>query len=72
MLITHDPIKQHLLEGGGYRDCAVTTGHGPLGRIYDRLRKRSWRRIEQWYDHSLHTEYVRGVKDALNAVKDGS
>lgn len=44
--------------------------------IYDRLRKRSYRRYTKegdypvdWYEED-HTAYVQGVKDALNAQQE--
>lgn len=46
----------------------VTRGKGPLGRIYDRLRKRTYRN-EFWSLGSAHYWYVRGVRDALKAVE---
>ena len=39
-----------------------------LERIYDRLRKASWR---HHFFPVYHLAYIHGVKDALNAVKDG-
>ena len=53
----------------------VTYDHGAdrteLERIYDRLRKASWRQYWQ-YDRSgtEHSHYIRGLKDALNAVRE--
>lgn len=62
-------------------------GHTLWGRtrltvIYDRLRKRSYRKmrlwsddfygLEDWHDHEQHTAYVEGVRDALNAVEEES
>lgn len=44
-------------------------GRGPLGRIYERLRKRSYRKLGIWKPAS-HAYYVRGVKDALDAVRE--
>ena len=44
---------------------------GELERIYDRLRKKSWRRAwrtGRWFSHE---NYIHGLKDALNAVKEG-
>lgn len=38
-----------------------------LGRIYERLRKRSYRS----QGNDAHRFYVEGVRDALNAVKGG-
>lgn len=41
-------------------------------RVYDRLRKRSYRDIDHygaWYEFE-HYAYVRGVKDALKAIAD--
>ena len=37
-----------------------------LARVYDRLRKRSYR--SAWTERE-HEAYVAGVRDALNAVK---
>lgn len=47
----------------------ITKGEGALGRIYERLRKRSYR-LHSWPGIGLgwHSYYVRGVKDALKAV----
>jgi len=56
----------------------ITKGRGTLGRIYDRLRKRSQRKLySRSIDDSLsallgqiaHDHYVAGVKDALQAVE---
>lgn len=64
----------------------VTRGRGYLGRIYERLRKRSLRRRNQHvrflWDHDAtessswfqteHEAYVQGVRDALKTVeRDG-
>ena len=40
---------------------------GPLERVYDRLRKRSYRSSRATRDHAA---YIHGVKDALNAIKN--
>lgn len=44
----------------------------PFSRIYERLRKRSWRKKadlgEVFYDVFDHTAYVKGVHDALKEV----
>ena len=54
----------------------ITKGEGELGRIYERLRKRSYRKIsnpkmrrddESWWPFE-HTDYVIGVRDALKEV----
>jgi hypothetical protein len=57
-------------------------GRTRLTVIYDRLRKRSYRKmrlwnddfygLEDWHDHEQHTAYVEGVRDALNAVEEES
>ena len=45
-----------------------------LERIYDRLRKASWRRMDchYWWGPGVdyHKAYIDGVKDALNAVRE--
>lgn len=49
--------------GGGDR--------GDLERVYDRLRKRSWRRTFLTGRFYAHEQYIHGVKDALNELKRG-
>lgn len=44
-------------------------GKGALGRIYERLRKRSYRKYMFSLRRTVHTAYVRGVKDALDEVR---
>ena len=49
----------------------ITKGKGDLGKIYEKLRKRSYR----WGGGSgsiRHANYVRGVRDALQEVKNAS
>ncbi len=56
----------------------ITRGDGTLGTIYDRLRKRSQRKLGPVPDDSkaallgqvAHSHYVRGVKEALQAVEE--
>ena len=55
----------------------VTYDHGDrteLERIYDRLRKASWRQtLRHLWDYDIfigHKYYIRGLKDALNAVRE--
>ena len=60
----------------------TTTGGSLLPRVYDRLRKRSHRRLYAWYFNEAlddpawmgrqHAAYVAGVLDALNAVQEGA
>lgn len=50
----------------------------PLNRIYERLRKRSYRTTSHSYmvnrggnlRHAMHASYLRGVCDALKAVEE--
>lgn len=58
---------------------SVTYGSGPLGRIYERLRKRSYRhyrRVLSGFDPDSmltaygHVRYLDGVRDALRAVEE--
>lgn len=42
-----------------------------MRRIYDRLRKRSYRRNPLPLYRTVHRAYLRGVRDALNEVLDG-
>lgn len=62
------------------KTISVTYGGASItGRIYERLRKASWRAIDgmlQWESMTRltrqkleHVAYVRGVKDALNEVQ---
>jgi hypothetical protein len=50
----------------------ITEGEGSLGVIYERLRKRSYRRwlYSDWceWTDSHHQGYVEGARDALNEV----
>ena len=58
----------------------ISYGQGPLGRIYERLRKRSWREngpmaAGQWHAVTFssgdkHSYYVRGVRDGLAAAEE--
>ena len=59
-------------------DRLITQGFGTLGQIYDRLRKRSLRRLNRdssknaWaglLGMAAHASYVRGVREALQAVE---
>jgi len=51
------------------KHLCVTRGEGDLGRIYERLRKRSYRHKGRfYYGRNEHAFYVAGVRDALNAV----
>ena len=43
----------------------VSYGKGDLGRIYEKLRKRSYRR---YWVYPTHEAYVRGVREALEEV----
>jgi len=54
----------------------ITKGQGPLGTIYERLRKRSLRKLgdvdsslASVLGHTAHQYYTRGVRDALQAVE---
>lgn len=47
----------------------ITKGDGALGKIYERLRKRSYRRWTWWSHYDRHEAYVAGVRDALKAVE---
>jgi hypothetical protein len=61
----------------------ITRGEGALGTIYERLRKRSYRKMchsienrtdawdDYWWYVDDHESYVKGVKDALQAVEAG-
>ena len=46
------------------------TNRNQLARVYDRLRKRSQRNLLVDRTSDEHQAYVRGVKDALNAVAE--
>lgn len=48
----------------------ISRGEGRLGRIYERLRKRSWREKAWAGRQREHESYVRGVLDALNECRD--
>ena len=53
---------------------SITRGEGDLGRIYERLRKRSYRRTRggiayRYYRYLKHSVYVKGVRDALQEVE---
>lgn len=51
----------------------ITEGEGTLGRIYERLRKRSYRAWGgSWLGPGSHRHeaYVQGVRDALRAVAE--
>ena len=84
--ITHGRTQQIADQGlGEYAEVTTTPG---LARIYERLRKASYRRsqrfdaildawldgkgeyptAEEWYESDDHLTYLRGVRDALNAV----
>lgn len=38
-------------------------------RVYDRLRKRSYRSLAQWTLGNRHKSYLAGVRDALDAMQ---
>ena len=46
------------------------TDRTELERIYDRLRKASWRRAQRTSWFFDHPGYIEGLKDALNAVRE--
>lgn len=55
------------LELVGPQELRITKGEGELGRIYERLRKRSYRKP---WGNARHEAYVAGVRDALKAVTE--
>jgi len=55
----------------------ISYGKGPLGRIYEKLRKRDYRRMKRvlrnpnavkLFNAELHAEYTRGVREGLAEV----
>lgn len=53
------------------RISKITSGEGPLGKVYERLRKRSYRLYRKYpveISYVCHQSYVAGVRDALKEV----
>lgn len=42
---------------------------GLYNRVYERLRKQSYRKSRRWSTQANHIAYVRGVRDALAAMQ---